>query len=532
MSRTSVSLSSTNAAKHDVPMKQTRTRSWRTRVFERHSQALDEALVPGSVRIVVAEWRPLWSVDGLYFRRPAAPRFLARSLRELGIGHFLRKVRSRRAETARNEKWLVVGSGMVQESRGRTPHHALVTFVAPRHPTGTDLVVLDERLISVVPGDCSNSPDDALGALPHHVRAALTMVEGWSPFSGAELDQTQLTGVHDWLQSSVRRCGPANVTVRELSSPPRVKRDRRLSAVLFGYGNYAKTIILPVADRHLRIDRIHELDPAQIDVRAMRRWGFDTMPALRDNENPDVVIIAGFHHHHAPLAAASMARGATAIIEKPTATTPHDIEMLRRSIRQGGRAFACFQRRYAGLERFLARDLAWHTGEPIDYHCIVYEEPLPARHWYRWPASRTRLASNGCHWVDHFLNLNAYSAVASMDVWQGKEGVISASLELENSATFTMTLTDRGDWSRGLRDHIEVRTHNGTATVVNSQIYTAISPIIRTRVERFRRLDFHEAMYRDILRATTDGLPCDTEAELLAAAEVVVQLEARLATAG
>src|SRR5262249_57472786 len=67
-----------------------------------------------------------------------------------------------------------------------------------------------------------------------------------------------------------------------------------------------------------------------------------------------------------------------------------------------GKVFCCFHKRYSAFNALARKDLQMQLGEPISYHCIVYEVPLPPMHWYRWPSSRSRLITNGCHWIDHF----------------------------------------------------------------------------------------------------------------------------------
>ena len=83
-------------------------------------------------------------------------------------------------------------------------------------------------------------------------------------------------------------------------------------------------------------------------------------------------------------------------------------------------------------------DLGVAPGEPVSYHCIVYEVPLPELHWYRWPSSRSRLISNGCHWTDHFLLLNGFAEPVAYDVVESSDGMVNVTVELANGAVFTM----------------------------------------------------------------------------------------------
>ena len=81
--------------------------------------------------------------------------------------------------------------------------------------------------------------------------------------------------------------------------------------------------------------------------------------------------------------------------------------------------------------------------------------PLPKLHWYSWPNSGSRLLSNGCHWIDYFLFLNAFSPVTNYSLKVAKNGDSNVFVELENKAVFTMVLTDLGSSRLGVREHIK-----------------------------------------------------------------------------
>jgi predicted dehydrogenase len=294
-----------------------------------------------------------------------------------------------------------------------------------------------------------------------------------------------------------------------------------------GLGNYAKTTVLPHVRTWLDVTCAHELDPLQIP-RQERSMAFDTAPAPRAGARYDAYLIAGYHASHAALAARALSEGAAAVIEKPIATDERQLAELLAAIGEPSRAFVCFQRRYHPFNAFVKRDLGLAAGDPVDYHATVYEEPLPAHHWYRWPASGTRLLSNGCHWLDHFLWLNDYAPPVASDLAVSRAGAVNCSVELANGAFMTLVLTDRGSRRIGVREHCELRAGGVTATIRDGRHYRAEDG---ARVLRRARCDKHEPyrlMYRDVARRIAEGGPGDPAATIEASARLALDLDARL----
>jgi predicted dehydrogenase len=137
--------------------------------------------------------------------------------------------------------------------------------------------------------------------------------------------------------------------------------------VIFGYGHYAKTIIVPNIEHTLAIDAVHEIDPTQIPRQGtdIPRW--DTAAVPREGERYDVYFLAGYHHTHAPLAVTALNRGAYAVVEKPLAVDEDQLTSLLAAMSRSDRGlFACFHRRYSPLNRLALRDLGQRPGGPID----------------------------------------------------------------------------------------------------------------------------------------------------------------------
>jgi len=376
-------------------------------------------------------------------------------------------------------------------------------------------------------------------------RAALQQVAGWTRRSGATLEAAHVARALEAARDELRHArwedaralevdlGASSTIAERLPSATR-RPQASLDAVLFGYGNYAKTAILPNLPRSIRVTTIHEVDPLQMPralqrpVRGGHRVAWDTAPFLRDDEAPGVAFIAGFHHDHAPLAAEVLRRGGVAVVEKPLVTSGEHLRELLVALRApGSRLFGCFHKRYSPFNALALEDLgiAAGAGDPVSYHCLVYEVPLPARHWYRWPSSRTCIVSNGCHWLDHFLFLNDYAAVRAKSLVAAPDGTVSCTVTLANGAFFTMTLTHRGSERLGVRDHVELRANGVTVTIENGARYRAEGRDRVLRVRRQNRLAIYGTMYRDIGAKIVAGADGDSLRSVEASSRLALALD-------
>lgn len=503
----------------------------------------------GQYRIEVALWQRLAPVDGLYFVRPRSPRLLWNYAREVGGRVVLRKVVSRMSEALRNEKYVSYGVGRVVEAPlgGHFGLGAPVLFVVPSGPGCMERAVVPESLVSGAPEELPlpragellyrEAPPTPLGEdgkLPEWVR----LLAGWHPESGTPLDRLfaarVLRQVSDLVVGGARAGDWHEVRVLETgSSPvdtalhrPAGKAGKRKRGLVLGYGNYTKVVMLPNVRRYLDVPRIHEIDPTQIPFESPGDVEWDTRPTARPGDDFDVHFVAGYHHHHAPLACQALRAGADAVVEKPIATHREDLAELLETLEEtGGRFFACFERRYSILTARALADLAVPAGDPIHYHAVVYEVPLPERHWYRWASSRSRLVSNGCHWLDHFLFVNGYPDLRSYDLSVAPDGALNCSVLLENDAFGTIALTDRGSARTGVQDHVEMRAGDTTVRIRSSSRYEAESSTRVLRRERANKMDAYCCMYREIARKVAAGEPGDTLRAIQLSASLVLQLE-------
>lgn len=496
----------------------------------------------GDCRVRVVGCLTLAKVEDLYFIRLKSSLLLWNYLREIGFRDVLRKIISRRDERFRNEKFLSVGFGSILESgdhsslgRGR-----LVLFIAPAHPICVERLTLPLGL--VCPIDVGLPFGIREGEILHSelslaIPACLEKLKGWSSYSGTSLPDMQ--PVFDTILAILMEpsvwANSQSFRVKENALPleRRVRRNQksnqRKQGVLFGYGNYAKIIMLPNIAPYIDISCIHEIDPLQIPLGAYERFDWDTADDLRPNEHYDAYFFAGFHHTHAPLAIKALKSGAYAVIEKPVAVDSAQFSGLLDAISNTKSClFSCFHKRYQTLNQYAICDLHLGIGEPVSYHCLVYEVPLPRRHWYRWPNSKSRLVSNGCHWIDHFLFLNNYCEVAWTDITMATDGTINCSIELTNRAFFTMVLTDQGSERIGVQDYIELRANGVTVRMRNGDLYLAESKDRLLRKLRINKMDSYRHMYRSIGQKIAQGLPGDTIESVKVSTGTMLSLDRQL----
>ena len=358
------------------------------------------------------------------------------------------------------------------------------------------------------------------------------MIAGWNAYSGTPfpLSRYEIRAVVDRAMKASGR----TTTCAYSSSPvtERTKTARESGLTIFGYGNYAKTMIVSRLGRRIPVRCVHEIDPWQIRPNRNEHWSWDTSPTLRTDERPDVVVIAGFHHTHAGIAVQAMKQGARAvIIEKPIVTTDADLELLCAAAEKYMTpVFASFQKRYSPFNQYIFNDLQIRLGEPVSCFSIVYEVPLPPQHWYRWPNSGSRIISNGCHWIDHFLYLNDFSPARQVTAIPMGEASTFIHMVLENEAVMSLSLTHEGSPRLGMREHCEFRANGVTATITDGKKYRSESAHGTIRKARTHRFSAYQRMYRSMSEAITAGADGDSLRSLRQSCHAVLAAEAATIT--
>jgi len=501
---------------------------------------LDEHRTADAFRVRVHALLTVDPLKDLYFVRERSLWRLWNYAREVGVLWVVRKVLSRSRESARNRKYLSIGRGVVLEAPPGSAAGvgARVVFVAPAHPRAFERIVLPPELVHPVEGpDPASLPADAIvvaDLAPAGVGLG-SEIGGWSAFSGAALDADRLRPVltyatdalaaHDWTGAR-RLAVPEDTAVAERDGAPPASSGP--TAALFGYGNYGKSVVLTNVQRSLRVTAIHEIDPTLLPPGRDGGIRWDTSARPRDDERYDVYLVASYHHTHAGLAVHALRQGAAAVVEKPIVTDRRQLDELLATLDgTTGRFFAGFHKRYSAFNALARIDLAAAPGDPVHYHAIVFEERLPARHWYRWPNSRSRIVSNGCHWLDHFLFLNDWAVPVGIEVARGGAAgeIANISVRLANGAFFTLLLTDSGSSRVGVRDHIELRAGDVTVTIDDGARYLAESGTRILRRARVNKMTSYETMYRTIAERIARGEAGDTPQSIRVSAGLVLDVE-------
>lgn len=486
---------------------------------------LDEATGPGRVRVAVHHQLALVPVTDEFFVRRADPAMLASYVRSLGPRRVLRKVVSRRREAARNDTWLSIGLGT-------GPDGAPVAFVVPTGPGAVERVVVPERCCVPAPGGAlpagapeHREPPDGTGpwaGVPAELRAELEPLVGWRPEAGGEVDLTDAAWAG--IDALVRRPPAASFARLAPRPEPSAVRERveaapappaaeagpaRPGLHLFGYGQYAKTQVIPNLSARLHLECVHEVNPFQLGpIEAPGPVAWDTSGRPREHEAIANAAVASYHHTHAPLVVELLDRGVRhVVVEKPIATTDEQLQELLAALERhpDARIHVAFQRRYLSFNTHLVRDLG---GSPISMSATVFEVPLPARHWYRWPVAGGTVVSNGCHWIDHFLHLNPGAEVTHLHAQRLGTQLVLA-LELDNGASASISLRHEGAPRRGVRDRCTYWHADATATIDDLRAYTAergYRKVGQRRAHPYRSL---EDMYAEFARRIALDLPGD-----------------------
>lgn len=466
---------------------------------------LDTYLLPNSVRIQVRAICNLRKIDNQYIIREKSFKKIRYYFQEIGLKNTVFKIMSRLRESNRNEKYFSIGVGKIVESQSaRFTRGQIAYFFSCNHPACQERIVVSEQCVLAADGISEKFPVDKITWLKNSDMADCWLpLLSWSPYSGfafpaVSVDQDKMLTVF-FAAKTVKQFQIKNTPISEIkfSQNQFISKDRK-RGVLFGLGNYAKTIILPNLNKSIALTAIHEIDPTQI-APFNKKIHYDTSPFPRNDKHYDVYFVAGYHHAHADIAMTGLNNNADVVIEKPIVTTKDQLQRLISAMKNSsGELYACFQRRYQRFNDFIFEDFKINKGDPISYYAIVYEETLPDLHWYRWPNSRSAIISNGCHWIDHFIFLNHFSPVEYFDVKKTKMNELLVLIELQNGALLSLTLSHLGSARIGMQDYIELRSCNSTIKISNSKHYFSENTSRVIRRAAINKFDSYKKMYQAI----------------------------------
>lgn len=503
---------------------------------------LDYHLGPKEFRIKVIGFKNLQKLEDVYYIRPKSIKLVLNYLKKIGPVAVIRKISSRMRERFRNEKYISLGFGEIIESIDKQifPSGKIIAFLAPFHPALTERIVLPQELIFEISNfDIPEISQNSIAYQPLENQKIQPNnwwrdLNGWSIYSGKKITENQKEMISQEVIKNIKNTDwqKTNIIKFQKSEISETKTDKQKSTskeigVLFGFGNYAKTIILPNVKKYINIEKIHEIDPTQIYFE--KNISLDTSPVPRQQEKYGVYFIAGFHHTHAPLAIHALSQNSHAVVEKPVVVNKEQLKKLVQIMEKSSASlFSGFHKRYSPFNNLVFKDLKINLGEPISYHAIAYELPQPSLFWYNWPNSKSPLVANGCHWIDHFLYLNNFSEPKSYDVFLAQNDSINVSVELKNGAFFTMVLADKGSPALGVQDYVELRAKQSTIKIIDDATYIAQDKFGIIRNKKINKMKNYACMYSQISKKIYNREKGDSIKSIEASSGLILSLEEKL----
>jgi predicted dehydrogenase len=504
---------------------------------------LDYYRIKKEYRIQVLAWKNLEKIEDAYYVRPKSLKMVLRYLPVVGFYGLWTKVWSRLREEKRNDKYVSCGIGKIIETGDNTGFkiNDLVAFIAPFHPRLVERLTLLEELIFKI--DKSNTPDlldDKILFVPlskdNSSHQWWEEITAWSIYSGREISDElkkklnlglikEIQNTH-WQEAQKFSILPVTV-IKEIKGEIKEAKNFKKKGVVFGFGNYAKTNIIPFSKEHIDIVAIHEIDPTQIWWPEASKW--DNAPLPRDNEKYDAYFVASYNHTHVPIVLHALKQGAYAVVEKPVAMDYGELDELMKTLKEvGPKLFTGFQKRYSIFNKWALKDFGIEYGGPISYHSIVYEISQPKYFWYQWPVSRSTFFANGCHQIDHFLYLNNFSKPKDFDIKLLQDNAIEVWIELENGAVFTTVFSEKGSVRIGPRDHIELKVPHHNIRITDNILYLAEDESRIIRKARIAKTDSYRNMYRTISRKIANNEEGDSLESLWVSTKLMLDLEEKL----
>jgi predicted dehydrogenase len=471
-------------------------------------------------RVRVLRWVPLETQRGLAFVQPRSVARVLAYTRMIGPVATARKIAARLHAPTHDQRETALFLGVIldPDDAHTFPVGAHVVGLAPLSLPRPERLVSPPQLLARWQGDTPATlrlhPIDTF--VRHATQKYTDQIKHlkekniytYKNVTTTEIEPALTALMRDALSSpSV----PAHATsaVAERRAASALTRSARPDAILFGYGHHAKTALMPHIRRRLALRCVHDIDPTKLPDRAP--FALDTSPTPRLDEDAALFIAAGWHHTHAAIACHALERGRYALIEKPAVTSLAALARLSDTLaaQPVPRLFVAYHKRYAAETAYLCEDLALDGADtPLHYHATVHVVRLPPRHWYRWPESGSRLLSNGCHYIDHFLMLNGWSAPERWGALPAPAGAAHVWATLQNGAWFTLTLSEHGSDRLGTREVITITRGERTARICDGR-YQCEDGARVLRAARLDRMAPYKRMIDHVVDTIERGGPAD-----------------------
>lgn len=483
-------------------------------------EVLDPHKPPHMARVRVLRWAPLKTQRGLAFVQPRSLRRVLAYARAIGPVATARKIAARLSAPADDQREAALFLGVILDPDDALsfPVGAHVVGLAPLSLPRPERLVSPPQLLAPWQGDIPATlrlhPTNILvkhaeQKYTEHIKKLQELNIYENKNVNPATTEPALTALMRDVLTSPSVPARATSAVRERRDATTPRHPARPDAILFGYGHHAKTALLPHIRRRLDLRCVHDIDPTKLPDRAP--FALDTSPAPRLDEDAALCIAAGWHHTHAAIACHALERGRYALIEKPAVTSHDALARLSDTLaaQPVPRLFVGYHKRYAAETGYLREDLALEGADtPLHYHATVHVVRLPPRHWYRWPQSGSRLLSNGCHYIDHFLMLNGWSAPARWGALPAPAGAAHVWAELQNGAWMTLTLSEHGSDRLGTREVITITRGERTARICDDLYVSEDGTRVLRRARRDRMAPYGH-MIDHVVDTIERGGPAD-----------------------
>ncbi|MBW2121672.1 MAG: Gfo/Idh/MocA family oxidoreductase [Deltaproteobacteria bacterium] len=274
------------------------------------------------------------------------------------------------------------------------------------------------------------------------------------------------------------------------AGPEQAVRRRGPHIGLIGFGNYAKSHIVPNMSRNLRITALAARSPSSLRFRkrgalADCRVVTTDPQVILENEEIRTIVVATRHSTHSLFLLEGLERGKNVYVEKPMVAKEEELTLLAGMLRtHGGNVCVGFNRRYSPAVRKLQERI---HGSPLESRYTVAADPFPEDYWALEEGEGGIIVGEIIHFVDILCVLHGSRVArvfATSNLKAVNRGSIHITLSFENGSTGVISYV-MGSSARSSKEEVElvypddrVLIH-GFRRVISSRygsIYRSLSP--------------------------------------------------------
>ncbi len=261
----------------------------------------------------------------------------------------------------------------------------------------------------------------------------------------------------------------------------RIKPAATLAIGCIGAGNYARSMLLPILEKHADVKLATVVTRTPLNaVDAARRFGFARAGTDPDEvlEDPSVgaILIATRHDSHADYVIRALNAGKHVFVEKPLAIRREEIFRVADALQKSGRGLQVgFNRRFAPMVVGLKQQFAG-TDEPIVVNYRVHAGKPAGANWFFEQDQGGRFIGEAGHFIDVMTYLAGSPPVrvfARKTRQIGELDEMAALISFANGSVGTLTYVAGGD-ARTPKEHIEVFGSGITGLIDNFQTGTVL----------------------------------------------------------